>query len=92
MCVPGDIAATSAAIVRMNPAEAARAPTETTKIATGVLAAIMRDTIARVESSSPPGVRSVNTTSAAPARSARSSVSIMYSAETGWMMPSTTAE
>ena len=92
MCVPGAIAAMSAAIVRMKPAEAARAPEGPTKIATGVLAAIMRETIARVESTSPPGVRSVNTTSVAPARSARSIVSIMYSAETGWMMPSTTAE
>ena len=92
MCVPGAMAATSAAIVRMNPADAARAPAGPTKIATGVLAAIMRETIARVESSSPPGVRNVNTTSAAPAASARLSVSIMYSADTGWMMPSTTAE
>ena len=91
MCVPGAIAATSAAIVRMNPAEAARAPDGATNMATGVLAAISRETIARVESTSPPGVRSVKTTSAAPARSARSSVAIMYSAETGWMMPSTSA-
>ena len=50
----------------MKPAEAARAPAGATKIATGVVAAIMRETIARVESTSPPGVRSVNTTSAAP--------------------------
>jgi hypothetical protein len=86
------MAATSAAMVRMNPAEAARAPAGDTKITTGVLEAIMLDTMVRVESSSPPGVRNVNTTRTAPARSARSSVSIMYSAETGWMMPSTTAE
>ncbi len=92
MCVPGDIAATSAAIVRMNPAEAARAPDGDTKIATGTFAAIIRVTIARVESSSPPGVRKVNTTSTAPAISACSIASIMNSAETGWMMPSTTAE
>ena len=36
MCVPGAIAATSAAIVRMKPADAARAPEGATKIATGV--------------------------------------------------------
>ena len=92
MCVPGAMAATSAAMVRMNPAEAARAPDGATKIATGVLAATMCDTMARVDSTSPPGVRSVKTTSVGPARSARSSVSAMYSAETGWMMLSTTAE
>ena len=92
MCVPGAIAATSAAIVRMKPADAARAPAGPTKIATGVLAAIIRVTMVRVESTRPPGVRSVKTTSAAPARSARSIVSIMYSAETGWMMLSTSAE
>ena len=51
----------------MKPAEAARAPDGDTKIATGVLSAIMLDTIARVESTSPPGVRSVNTTRTAPA-------------------------
>jgi hypothetical protein len=45
----------------------------------------------RVESTRPPGVRSVNTTSIAPFRSARSIVSIMYSADTGWMMLSTSA-
>ena len=92
MCVPGAIAATSAAIVRMNPADAARAPDGATKIATGVLAATMCVTMARVDSTSPPGVRSVSTTSAAPARSARSSVLVTYSADTGWMRLSTTAE
>ena len=92
MCVPGAMAATSAAMVRMKPADAARAPDGATKIATGVRATIMRETIARVESTSPPGVRSVKTTRLAPAASARSIVSIMKSAETGWMMLSTTAE
>lgn len=91
MWVPGAIAATSAARMRMNPAEAARAPDGATNTATGVLPATMRDTIARVESTRPPGVRKVRTTSAAPAWSARSSVVTMYSAETGWMMLSTMA-
>ena len=93
MCVPGAIAATSAAIVRMKPAEAARAPDgrdEDRDRRPGRDHA--RDDRRAWNRRSPPGVRSVNTTSAAPARSARSSVSIMYSAETGWMMLSTTAE
>src|SRR5207248_10999449 len=91
MCVPGAIAAISAAIVRMKPADAARAPDGATNTATGVFAATMCDTMSRVESMRPPGVRSVKTTSAAPVRSARSIVSIMYSADTGWMMLSTSA-
>ena len=57
MCVPGAIAATSAAIVRMNPADAARAPDGPMKIATGVRAAIMCETIVSVDSRSPPGVK-----------------------------------
>ena len=77
MCVPGAIAAMSAAIVRMNPADAARAPDGATKTAIGVLAAIIFVTMSRVESTRPPGVRSVNTRSAAFAASARSIVSIM---------------
>ena len=91
MCVPGAMAATSAAMVSMKPADAARAPDgrdEDRRPAS--CAAIMREMMSRVESTRPPGVRSVKTTSAAPARSARSIVSIMYSAETGWMMLSTT--
>ena len=91
MCVPGAIAATSAAIVRMKPAEAARAPAGATKTATGVFAESMRVTMARVESTRPPGVSRVKTISAPPSRSARSIVAIMYSAETGWMMLSTRA-
>ena len=92
MCVPGAIAATSAAIVSRKPADAARAPEGPIKIATGVLLASMCVMMSRVESTRPPGVRRVKTTSVAPARSARSMVSIMYSAETGWMMLSTSAE
>jgi len=77
------MAAISAAIVMRKPADAARAPDGAMKIATGVLAASMCVTISCVESTSPPGVRSVKTTSAARARSARSIVAIMYSADTG---------
>jgi hypothetical protein len=73
----------SAAMVSKKPADAARAPAGAAKTATGVFAAIMWDTMARVESTRPPGVRSVNTMSVAPFRSARSIVPIMYSAETG---------
>ena len=91
MCVPGAIATTSAAIARMKPADAARAPDGPTKTATGVRAASIRVTMARVESTRPPGVSRVKTTRAAPSRSARSIVSIMYSADTGWMMLSTRA-
>jgi len=65
MCVPRAIAATSAARA-MNPADAARAPAGPTNTAIGVRAAIMRDTIVRVDSSSPPGVRSTSTRVAAP--------------------------
>jgi hypothetical protein len=83
MWVPGAMAATSAAMARMKPAEAARAPAGPTNTATGVRAASMRVTMSRVESTSPPGVRSVNTTSDASARSAASIVAIMNSAETG---------
>ena len=76
----------------MNPADAARAPDGATYTAIGVFAAIIFVTISRVESTRPPGVRRVNTTSAALAASARSIVWIMYCAETGWMMLSTSAE
>ena len=55
MCVPGAIAATSAAIVRMKPAEAARAPDGPMNTATGVRAAIMRETMSRVESTQAAG-------------------------------------
>ncbi len=93
MCVPGAIAAMSAAIVRMKPAEAARAPDGATKIATGVLAAIMRDTMARVESTQPARRPQREHDERPPQRDRRGrSCPIMYSAETGWMMPSTTAE
>ena len=85
------MAATSAAIVSKKPADAARAPEGAMKMTTGVFAASMCVMMSRVDSTRPPGVRSVKTTSAAPSRSARAIVSIMYSAETGWMMLSTSA-
>ena len=58
MCVPGAIAATSAAIVMRNPADAARLPGGDTKTTTGVLDSMMAVLMSRVESTSPPGVRS----------------------------------
>ena len=65
------------------PADAARALDGPIKSATGVLLASICVMMSRVESTSPPGVRSVKTTRVAPARSAQSIVAIMYSAETG---------
>ena len=92
MCVPGAIAATSAAIVRMKPAEAARAPAgrdEDRHRRRGGEHA--RDDVAR-RVHQPAGRAQREDDQRRPARSARSIVSIMYSAETGWMMLSTTAE
>src|SRR5262245_24504784 len=89
--VPGAMAATSAAIVRTKPADAARAPDGATKTATGVEARRSRATIVRVDSRRPPGVFNVNTSSAAWSRSARSIAPIMYWADTGWMRPSMSA-
>ncbi len=74
MCVPGAIAAMSAAMVIRKPAEAARFPDGPTNTATGVFARMMALLMSRVESTRPPGVRSVITTSAAPAASAFSMV------------------
>ena len=91
MCVAGAIAAMSAAIVIRKPAEAARLPDGPTNTATGVFAGMMALLMSRVESTRPPGVRSVNTTSAAPAASAFAMASRTYSAATGWMMPSISA-
>jgi hypothetical protein len=56
MLVPGAIAAMSAEIVMMKPAEAARAPEGATKTAMGVRQLSMRSTICRMEVSRPPGV------------------------------------
>ena len=56
MLVCGAIAATSAASVMKAPAEAARAPFGYTYTTTGIGASMMSFTIARIESSSPPGV------------------------------------
>ena len=75
----------------MNPADAARAPDGATNTTTGVRATIMRLTIVRVESSSPPGVRRTKITADASAVSARSITSTMNSLEIGWMIASTSA-
>ena len=50
----------SAAIVIRNPADAARFPDGPTNTATGVFARMIALLMSRVESSRPPGVRSVN--------------------------------
>src|SRR3954470_19231759 len=91
MCVPGAMAATSAAMVIRNPADAARKPAGPTNTATGVFAAMIALLMSRVESSSPPGVCSVKTISAAPSASALAIAERMNSELTGWMMPSTVA-
>ena len=83
--------AMSAAMVIRKPADAARFPDGPTKTATGVFAWMMALLMSRVESTSPPGVRSVKTTSAALAASAWSMTPRTYSAATGWMMPSISA-
>ena len=54
------MAATSAAIVMMKPAEAARAPEGPTNTATGVRQLSMASTICRIEVSRPPGVSSLD--------------------------------
>ncbi len=91
MWVPGAITATSAARVMRNPADAARPPAGPTNTTTGAWATIIRDTMARVDSSSPPGVRSTMTVRVAPRASARVITSSMNSAATGWMIPSYSA-
>ena len=83
MWVPGAMTATSAASAITKPADAARAPDGPTKTTTGARDVIMRETIARVESSRPPGVRRMNTTTSAPDESAWLIVSMKYSAEIG---------
>ncbi len=92
MCVPGAMAAMSAAIVIRKPADAARFPDGPTKTATGVFALMIALLMSRVESRRPPGVRSVITSSAACSASARETAPRMNSAATGWMMPSTVAD
>ena len=65
MLVPGDIAATSAAIRMKNPADAACAPPGVTYTTTGTLLAMIAVVISRVVSTSPPGVLSSITSRAA---------------------------
>src|SRR5258708_7023899 len=91
MCVPGAMAAMSAAMVMRNPAEAGRLPDGPTNTATGVFAAMMALLMSRVASSRPPGVCSVNTIRAAPSASALAMADRMNSELTGWMIPSTVA-
>ena len=83
MCVPGAMAAMSAAIVIRKPAEAARVPLGPTYTTTGVSASMMLVLMSRVESTRPPGVRSTSTTSSASSSSARLIAWAMNSAETG---------
>ncbi len=91
MCVPGAIAAMSAAMVMRKPAEAARFPAGPTKTATGVFEAMIALLMSRVVSNNPPGVRSVMTIRAASAAAAFSMTCPRYAAITGWMIPSTSA-
>ena len=70
MLVPGAMAATSAAMVIITPAEAARAPLGDTKTTTGTLLASMFWTIKRIDSANPPGVSSSMMMQAAPCSSA----------------------
>ena len=91
MCVPGAIAATSAASVMRNPAEAARDPAGAMNTTTGARDATMRETIVRVESSSPPGRAQDEDDRHRAVRSARAMTSSTNSAAIGWMMPSYSA-
>ena len=68
--VPGAIAATSPAISRKKPADAAWAPDGATKVATGTFDARIAEVMSRVEARRPPGVERRSTTSDAPSRSA----------------------
>ena len=52
-------------MVSRNPADAARDPDGATNTTTGARDVMMRETIVRVDSSSPPGVRRTKTTSVA---------------------------
>ena len=78
MLVEGAIAAMCPASVMNTPAEPAREPDGATKTATGTLAFMMRLTMARVDSRSPPGVSSMMTRQTAPSASDRSIASVMY--------------
>ncbi len=68
--VPGAIAATSAAIRRKNPADAACAPEGVTYTTTGRRAAVIAVVICRSDDSRPPGVLSSMIVTAAPPASA----------------------
>ncbi len=87
--VPGDIAATSAAIRMKKPAEAARAPPGVTKTTTGTEDVVIALVMSRVVSTSPPGVSSSMTTSDASRSAASSKTLSMNCCEAGWMVSST---
>ena len=92
MCVPGAIAATSAASMSRKPADAARAPPGATNTAIGVRAASIAadDRLRRVDQ---PAGRAEREDEQRRRRSAsaRSMAETMNSAVTGWMMLSTSA-
>ena len=83
MCVPGAMAATSAAMVIRKPADAARLPDGDTKTATGVFDWMMAVLMSRVESTRPPGVRSTMTSRSALAASACAIARRMYAVAIG---------
>ena len=85
------MAATSAAMVMRNPADAARAPLGPTNTTTGTSDSMIAVLMSRVESTRPPGVRSTRTTTSASRATASSRVWTMNSAEAGWMRASTSA-
>ena len=68
-----------------------RPPPGATKTTTGACEEMIRETMVRVDSSSPPGVRRITTTRSAFERSASSITPVRYSAVIGWMIPSTSA-
>ncbi len=85
MFVPGAITATSAAIVIITPAEAARAPRGATKTTIGTLLPRMSLMINRMDSARPPGVSNSIIRQAASSFSARSMLLFIYSAIPGLM-------
>ncbi len=89
--VPGAITATSAAISRKNPAEAACEPLGATQTTTGIGEPSIDVKIRRVESSAPPGVLSSSTKATAPAFSASAIASTTNCSATGWMIESSRA-
>lgn len=81
--VPGAIAATSAAISRKNPADAARAPAGVTYTATGTSAVVSAVVISRSETNRPPGVLSSRIVSFAPLSCASARPRLRYRSDAG---------